>query len=85
MKPAVSTACSSPASRRVPNSTRSRPRRACRSCSAATQAVYETLKALREGTPPKQLKGLASGELTARVTREAEVKARSRDMLGLKP
>jgi oxaloacetate decarboxylase len=52
---------------------------------AATQAVYETLKALREGTPPKQLKGLASSELTARITREAEVKARSRDMLGLKP
>jgi carboxyvinyl-carboxyphosphonate phosphorylmutase len=51
---------------------------------AATQAVYETLKALREGTPPKQLKGLASGDLTARVTREAEVKARSRDMLGVK-
>jgi oxaloacetate decarboxylase len=52
---------------------------------AATQAVYETLKALRDGISPKQLKGLASGELTARVTREAEVKARSRDMLGLKP
>jgi oxaloacetate decarboxylase len=52
---------------------------------AATQAVYKTLKALREGTPPKQLKGLASSELTARITREAEVKARSRDMLGLKP
>jgi carboxyvinyl-carboxyphosphonate phosphorylmutase len=27
---------------------------------AATLAVYETLKALREGLPPKQLKGLAS-------------------------
>ena len=27
---------------------------------AATQAVYETLKALREGTSPKDLKGLAS-------------------------
>ena len=27
---------------------------------AATQAVYETLKALREGLPPKALKGLAS-------------------------
>jgi oxaloacetate decarboxylase len=52
---------------------------------AATQAVYETLKALREGMPPKQLKGLASTELTARVTREAELKARSRDVLGLKP
>jgi carboxyvinyl-carboxyphosphonate phosphorylmutase len=44
---------------------------------AATQAVYETLKALREGTPPKQLKGLASAELTGRVTREAETKART--------
>jgi hypothetical protein len=31
---------------------------------AATQAVYETLKALREGLPPKDLKGLASSELT---------------------
>src|SRR4029078_8030861 len=31
---------------------------------AATQAVYETLKALREGGSPKNLKGLASYELT---------------------
>src|ERR1700749_4276449 len=38
---------------------------------AATQAVYETLKALREGTPPKNLKGLASSDLTGRVTRDA--------------
>ncbi|HEU0146675.1 MAG TPA: isocitrate lyase/PEP mutase family protein [Bradyrhizobium sp.] len=51
---------------------------------AATQAVYDTLKALRDGTPPKQLKALASAELTARLTREAEVKTRGRDMLGLK-
>ncbi|MGJ4942423.1 isocitrate lyase/PEP mutase family protein [Bradyrhizobium sp. HKCCYLS1011] len=51
---------------------------------AATQAVYDTLKALREGTSPKQLKGLASAELTARVTREADVKARGRAVLGLK-
>ena len=51
---------------------------------AATQAVYETLKALREGLPPKHLKGLASPELTGRVTREAEAKARGRDFLGLK-
>jgi carboxyvinyl-carboxyphosphonate phosphorylmutase len=49
---------------------------------AATQAVYETLKALREGLPPKALKGLASSELTGRLTREAEVKARTRDFLG---
>jgi carboxyvinyl-carboxyphosphonate phosphorylmutase len=51
---------------------------------AATQAVYETLKALRDGLPPKQLKGLASSELTGRVTRDAEVKARGADFLGLK-
>ncbi|MGQ0683779.1 isocitrate lyase/PEP mutase family protein [Bradyrhizobium sp.] len=51
---------------------------------AATQAVYETLKALREGTPPRDLKGLASADLTARVTRAADVKARSIDLLGLK-
>src|SRR3984893_684635 len=51
---------------------------------AATQAVYETLKALREGQSQKNLKGLASSELTGRVTREAEVKARSAEFLGLK-
>jgi carboxyvinyl-carboxyphosphonate phosphorylmutase len=51
---------------------------------AATQAVFETLKALREGASPKSLKGLASPELTGRATREAEVKARSSAFLGLK-
>jgi oxaloacetate decarboxylase len=51
---------------------------------AATQAVYETLKALRDGLPPKQLKGLASSELTGRVTRDADLKARSSEFLGLK-
>ncbi|QOG20674.1 MULTISPECIES: isocitrate lyase/PEP mutase family protein [Bradyrhizobium] len=51
---------------------------------AATQAVYETQKALREGTAPKALKGLPSAELTNRVMRDAEVKARSADLLGLK-
>ena len=45
---------------------------------AATQAVYETLKALRGGAAPKQLKGLPSAELTAQVMREAEVKRRLR-------
>jgi oxaloacetate decarboxylase len=51
---------------------------------AATLAVYETLKALREGQSPKNLKGLASADLTGRVTRDAEVKARSGEWLGLK-
>src|SRR6266702_1055728 len=44
---------------------------------AATQAVYETLKALREGASPGDLKGLASPGLTSRAMREAEAKARS--------
>ena len=51
---------------------------------AATQAVYETLKALREGLSPRNLKGLASSDLTGRVTREAEMKARSAEFLGLR-
>ncbi|MCG2639828.1 oxaloacetate decarboxylase [Bradyrhizobium sp. CCBAU 11434] len=51
---------------------------------AATQAVYDVQKALREGTSPKALKGLPSAELTNRIMREAEVKARSADLLGLK-
>jgi carboxyvinyl-carboxyphosphonate phosphorylmutase len=51
---------------------------------AATLAVYETLKALREGASPKALKGLASSELTGRVTRDAETKARAGEFLGLR-
>jgi carboxyvinyl-carboxyphosphonate phosphorylmutase len=51
---------------------------------AATLAVYETLKALRAGASPKNLKGIASSELTSRVMREAETKARSGEFLGLK-
>ena len=51
---------------------------------AATLAVYETLKALREGTAPKHLKGLASSELTSRVTRETSTRARSAAFLGPK-
>jgi carboxyvinyl-carboxyphosphonate phosphorylmutase len=51
---------------------------------AATQAVYDTLKALREGTSPKKLKGLASPELIGRAMRDTETKARSGEFLGLK-
>lgn len=51
---------------------------------AATQAVYETLKAVREGTPPKQLKGTASADLMNRVARDVLVKQRAADFLGLK-
>ena len=52
--------------------------------SAATKAVYETLKALREGTSPKALTGVASADLTARVMREADVSARLASFLGPK-
>jgi carboxyvinyl-carboxyphosphonate phosphorylmutase len=51
---------------------------------AATQAVFETLKAVREGAAPKQLQGLASSELMGRVTREAAAKQRTADFLGSK-
>ncbi len=50
---------------------------------AATLAVYETLKALREGVSPKDLKGLPSLALMGRVTREAGMKALGADVLGL--
>jgi carboxyvinyl-carboxyphosphonate phosphorylmutase len=50
---------------------------------AATRAVHDTLKALREGQSPKALMGLASAELMDRLTRDTEVKARGRELLGL--
>lgn len=49
---------------------------------AAVRAVYETLKALREGTPPSAIKTAASAELMARVTREADFKRWTREFLG---
>ena len=42
---------------------------------AAVQAVHDTLKALRDGTKPSDLKGVASAETMARVTREGDYKA----------
>jgi carboxyvinyl-carboxyphosphonate phosphorylmutase len=51
---------------------------------AATQAVYETQKALRDGVAPKELKGLPSAELTNRVMRDADAKKRVADFIGLK-
>lgn len=41
------------------------------SIAAGYQAVYQTMKALREGVKPAALTGLPSGELTATVTRNA--------------
>ncbi len=48
---------------------------------AAVQAVYDTMKALREGTKPKDLKNLASGELMKTLTRAADYDEARRDYL----
>jgi carboxyvinyl-carboxyphosphonate phosphorylmutase len=52
--------------------------------SAATAAVHATLKAVRDGAAPNELKNLASAELMESVTRGAVVKQRGIDFLGLK-
>jgi carboxyvinyl-carboxyphosphonate phosphorylmutase len=39
---------------------------------AAVQAMHDCLKALRDGTPPAQLQGVASGELMQRLSRDAD-------------
>ena len=43
--------------------------------SAAVQAVYNTLKALRDGTKPSDLTGIASADTMARVTRAGDYKS----------
>ncbi len=50
--------------------------------SAAVQAVYDTLKALREGTKPAELKGIASAETMRRVTRDGDYKSWTEKFLG---
>jgi carboxyvinyl-carboxyphosphonate phosphorylmutase len=50
--------------------------------SAAVQAVYNTLKALREGTKPEDLTGIASGDLMRRVTRADQYAQWTKDFLG---
>lgn len=49
---------------------------------AGYQAVFETMKALREGTKPKDLKGLPSGDLTAAVQRSADYERWIDEFLG---
>jgi carboxyvinyl-carboxyphosphonate phosphorylmutase len=39
---------------------------------AAVQATYDSLKALREGTPPSQLKGIVSTDLIKQLMRDEE-------------
>ena len=50
--------------------------------SAAVQAVYTTLKALRDGTKPEALQGIASGELMRRVTRGDQYGEWTKEFLG---
>ncbi|MBS0243199.1 MAG: isocitrate lyase/phosphoenolpyruvate mutase family protein [Proteobacteria bacterium] len=49
---------------------------------AAVQAIYSTLKALREGVSPADLKGIASAELMRKLTRAEDYERWSRDWLG---
>lgn len=50
---------------------------------AAVQAVYDTMKALRDGTAPSALKGLPSAALMDQVTRAADYKKRQNQFLGI--
>jgi carboxyvinyl-carboxyphosphonate phosphorylmutase len=49
---------------------------------AAVKAVHDTLKALREGTPPSKLTGVADAELMKRVTRDGDYATWTKDFLG---
>jgi oxaloacetate decarboxylase len=50
--------------------------------SAAVFAVYETLKALRDGVPPRDLKNIASADLMRQVTRAEDYQRWTREFLG---
>lgn len=49
---------------------------------AAVKAVHDTLKALRDGTPPSKLEGVASPDLMRKVTRDADYGRWTKDFLG---
>jgi oxaloacetate decarboxylase len=48
---------------------------------AAVNAAYETLKALRDGIPPAQIKFIASSDLMKQVTRQADYAKWSKEFL----
>jgi carboxyvinyl-carboxyphosphonate phosphorylmutase len=50
--------------------------------SAAVRATYETLKALREGTAPGQIHGVAPADLMKRVTRDDDYRRWMSEFLG---
>ena len=49
---------------------------------AAVRAVHDTLKALRDGTPPAELEGLAPATLMKQVTRDQDYRRWTEDFLG---
>ncbi len=49
---------------------------------AAVQAVHDTLKALRAGTAPKDLAGVATVETIKRVTRDTDYRRWTGEFLG---
>ena len=49
---------------------------------AAAQAVHDTMKALRDGVKPTDLKGVPSPEFMAKATRDAEYKGWTKNFLG---
>jgi carboxyvinyl-carboxyphosphonate phosphorylmutase len=49
---------------------------------AGVQAVYATLKALRDGTPPAKLENIASAALMKRVTRDDDYTGWTKEFLG---
>jgi len=49
---------------------------------AAIQAIHDTMKALREGTPADALPGLAGEALMKQVTRDAAYRDAMRRFLG---
>ena len=48
---------------------------------ASVQATYDTLKALRDGVPPGDLKGVASGDLMIKLLRDADYRQGMKDWL----
>jgi oxaloacetate decarboxylase len=46
------------------------------------RAVYETMKALREGMAPKDVPGIASSEMMKRVTRDADHRRWIKEFMG---
>jgi oxaloacetate decarboxylase len=49
---------------------------------AGVLAVYETMKALRDGTPPKEITHVASKDLMKQVTRDADYQRWTKEFLG---